>query len=273
MSLIIVLIGLICYDRLAVRLIPNVDEPIVTVFTSYPGANARVIESQITKPIEDALSGIEGVDFINSISRAESSQVSVSFKLARDPDSAASDVRDRVARARGALPEEANDPIVQKQEADARPIMYLAFSSDRHDLMEIADVAIRLVKDRIQTIPGVAEAQVYGNARRISRFRQVASKAWNVSSRSSPKRTCASRNNSGTSLSRRRTISSYASATSHVSNSAPTSLVSGPDSMAATPSLSVSSNRRSRIRSIFRVASRKCCPKFRARCPMACAWR
>jgi multidrug efflux pump len=163
MSLIIVLIGLICYDRLAVRLIPNVDEPIVTVVTSYPGANARVIESQITKPIEDALSGIEGVDFINSISRAESSQVSVRFTLARDPDAAASDVRDRVAQARGGLPEEANDPIVQKQEADARPIMYLAFSSDRHDLMEIADVAIRLVKDRIQTIPGVAEAQVYGN--------------------------------------------------------------------------------------------------------------
>ena len=163
MSLIIVLIGLICYERLAVRLIPNVDEPIVTVETSYPGANARVIESQITKPIEDALSGIEGVDFINSISRAESSQVSVRFTLARDPDAAASDVRDRVAQARGRLPEEANDPIVQKQEADARPIMYLAFSSDRHDLIEIADIAIRLVKDRIQTIPGVAEAQVYGN--------------------------------------------------------------------------------------------------------------
>ena len=163
MSLIIVLVGLICYERLAVRLIPNVDEPIVTVSTSYPGANARVIESQITKPIEDALSGIEGVDFIRSISRAESSQVSVRFTLARDPDSAASDVRDRVGRARGALPEEANDPIVQKQEADARPIIYLAFSSDRHDLMEISDIAIRLVKDRIQTIPGVAEAQVYGN--------------------------------------------------------------------------------------------------------------
>jgi multidrug efflux pump len=163
MSLIIVLVGLICYERLAVRLIPNVDEPIVTVATTYPGANARVIESQITKPIEDALSGIEGVDFIRSISRAESSQVSVRFTLARDPDSAASDVRDRVARARGALPEEANDPIVQKQEADARPIIYLAFSSDRHDLMEISDIAIRLIKDRVQTIPGVAEAQVYGN--------------------------------------------------------------------------------------------------------------
>jgi len=163
MSLLIVLVGLICYDRLAVRQIPNVDEPIVTVATIYPGANARVIESQITKPIEDALSGIEGIDFINSVSRAESSQVTVRFKLNRDPDAAASDVRDRVAQSREALPEEANEPIVQKQEADAQPIIWLAFSSDRHDLMEIADVALRLVKDRIQTIPGVAEAQVRGN--------------------------------------------------------------------------------------------------------------
>ena len=163
MNLIILLIGLICYDRLAVRLIPNVDEPIVTVFTAYPGANARVIESQITNPIEDVLSGIEGIDFIQSVSRAESSQVTVRFKLDRDADAAASDVRDRVAQARGALPEEAEDPIVQKQEADAQPIIYLAFSSDRHTLTEIADVAERIVKDRIQTIPGVAEAQVYGN--------------------------------------------------------------------------------------------------------------
>lgn len=163
MNLIIVLIGVICYDRLAVRLIPNVDEPIVTVFTAYPGANARVIESQITNPIEDVLSGIEGIDFIQSVSRAESSQVTVRFKLDRDADAAASDVRDRVAQARGALPQEAEDPIVQKQEADAQPIIYLAFSSDRHSLTEIADVAERIVKDRIQTIPGVAEAQVYGN--------------------------------------------------------------------------------------------------------------
>jgi multidrug efflux pump len=163
MNLIILLVGLIAYERLAVRLIPNVDEPIVTVSTTYPGANARVIESQITKPLEDALSGIEGIDYIRSISRAERSQVTVRFKLARDADGAASDVRDRVAQARGALPEEADEPIVQKQEADAQPIIYLAFSSDRHDLIEIADVANRLVKDRIQTIPGVAEAQVYGN--------------------------------------------------------------------------------------------------------------
>ena len=163
LNLVIVLIGIISYQRLAVRQLPNVDVPVVTVATSYPGANAQVIESQITKPIEDALSGIEGIDFIQSVSRAESSQVTVRFKLDRDADAAASDVRDRVAQARGALPQEANDSIVQKQEADAQPIIYLAFSSDRHSLLEIADYANRIVKDRVQTIPGVAQAQVYGN--------------------------------------------------------------------------------------------------------------
>ncbi len=163
MNLIILLVGVISYDRLSVRLIPDVDVPIVTVSTSYPGANAQVIESQITKPIEDALSGIEGIDYINSVSRAESSQVSVNFRLDRDPDAAASDVRDRVSQARGQLPEEANEPIVRKQEADAQPIIYLAFSSDRHNSVDIADIANRLVKDRIQTIPGVAQANVFGN--------------------------------------------------------------------------------------------------------------
>ena len=163
LNLVVLLVGLICYERLAVRLIPNVDVPVVTVATTYPGANAQVIESQITKPIEDALSGIEGIDYIQSVSRAESSQVTVRFRLDRNADAAASDVRDRVAQARGTLPLTAQEPIVQKQEADAQAIIYLAFSSDRASLTDIADVATRLVKDRVQTIPGVAQAQVYGN--------------------------------------------------------------------------------------------------------------
>lgn len=163
MNIVILLIGVIAYNRLAVRLIPNVDVPIVTVATFYPGANAQVIETQITKSIEDALSGIEGIDYISSVSRAESSQVTVRFHLDRDADAAASDVRDRVAQARSVLPEESDEPIVQKQEADAQPIIYLAFSSDRHDRTEIADIAARLVRDRVQTIPGVAQAQVFGN--------------------------------------------------------------------------------------------------------------
>lgn len=163
MNLVILLIGIIAYDRLSVRLIPDVDVPIVTVATVYPGANAEVIETQITQPIEDALSGIEGIDYISSISRAESSQVSVRFKLDRDPDGAASDVRDKVAQSRQYLPEEAEPPIVQKQEADAQPIIYMAMSSDRHTSVEVADIAERLVKDRVQTIPGVARADVFGN--------------------------------------------------------------------------------------------------------------
>lgn len=163
LNLVILLIGVISYQRLAVRLIPNVDVPIVTVRTIYPGANAQVIESQVTKPIEDTLSGIEGIDYISSVSRAEVSQVTVRFLLDRDADAAASDVRDRVSQARDFLPEEADEPIVQKQEADAQPIIYLAFSSDRHNLTEIADIATRLVKDRVQTLPGVAQAVIYGN--------------------------------------------------------------------------------------------------------------
>jgi multidrug efflux pump len=162
-NLVILLVGFICYERLAVRLIPKVDTPVVTVATAYPGASAQVVESQITTPIEEQLSGIEGIDYIGSVSREESSQITVRFRLDRDPDSAAADVRDRVALARDFLPQEAREPVVQKQEADAQPIIYLAFSSDRHTELEIADVAERLVKDRVQNIAGVAQAQVYGN--------------------------------------------------------------------------------------------------------------
>ena len=162
-NLVIVLVGLIAYDRLAVRQIPNVDTPVVTVNTGYPGASAQVIESQVTQPIEDALSGVEGIEYMQSVSREQSSQVTIRFRLDRDPDGAASDVRDRVAQARQFLPDEVDEPIIQKQEADQQPIIYLAFSSDRHSQVEIADYAERLVKDRVQTIPGVAQAQVYSS--------------------------------------------------------------------------------------------------------------
>ena len=145
------------------RQLPNVDVPVVTVATGYPGANAQVIESQITKPIEDTLSGIEGIDYIQSVSRAESSQVTVRFKLDRDADAAASDVRDRVAQARGAAA--GRSQRFDRAEAGGRcPADHLSgLSSDRHSLVEIADYANRIVKDRVQTIPGVAQAQVYGS--------------------------------------------------------------------------------------------------------------
>src|SRR5918993_2440950 len=163
LNIVVVLVGVIAFTRLPVRQIPNVDTPVITVNTNYPGASAQVIESQVTQPIEDALSGVEGIEFMSSVSREQSSQVTLRFRLDRDPDGAASDVRDRVGQARGVLPEEVDEPIIQKQEADQQPIIYLAFSSDRHSNVELADTAERLVKDRIQTIPGVAQAQVFSS--------------------------------------------------------------------------------------------------------------
>ena len=162
-NLVVLLVGLIAYDRLAVRQIPNVDTPVVTVNTGYPGASSQVIESQVTQPIEDALSGVEGIEYMQSVSREQSSQVTIRFLLNRDADGAASDVRDRVAQARQFLPDEVDEPVIQKQEADQQPIIYLAFSSNRHSQVEIADYAERLVKDRVQTIPGVAQAVVYSS--------------------------------------------------------------------------------------------------------------
>src|SRR5262245_42406839 len=121
MSLAVTLIGLISYQRLTVREYPNIDEPVVTVETKYTGASADIIESQITIPLEDSLAGIEGIDVMSSISRAENSQITVRFRLNRAPDGAAADVRDRVGRVRNLLPDEIDEPVISKVEADAQP--------------------------------------------------------------------------------------------------------------------------------------------------------
>jgi multidrug efflux pump len=165
MSLVIVLLGLVSYQRLTVREYPNIDPPVVTVETTYRGASAAIIETQVTQVLEDSLSGIEGIDYLTSINRQETSQISIRFKLNRDPDAAAADVRDRVGRVRGRLPDEIEEPVIQRVEADAQPIIYLAFFSDRHSPMEITDYADRFVKDRLQTLPGVAQIRIFGERR------------------------------------------------------------------------------------------------------------
>ena len=162
LSLSVMLIGLVSYTRLPVREYPKIDEPVVTVDTTYRGASAEIIESRITKPLEDSLAGIEGVDVITSISRQENSQISVRFKLERNPDSAASDVRDRVSRVRNLLPTDVDEPVIAKVEADANPIIWLAFSSDKHSALEVTDIANRIVKPRMQTLPGAANVRVFG---------------------------------------------------------------------------------------------------------------
>jgi multidrug efflux pump len=162
LSLAIMLVGLVSYTRLPVREYPKIDEPVVTVDTTYRGASAEIMESQISKPLEDSLAGIEGVDVITSISRQENSQISVRFKLERNPDSAAADVRDRVSRVRNKLPTAIDEPVIAKVEADANPIIWLAFSSDKHSALEVTDFANRVVKPRLQTLPGAADVRVFG---------------------------------------------------------------------------------------------------------------
>lgn len=170
MSLLIVLVGIVAFGRLSVREYPNIDEPVVTVTTEYPGASAEVIESQVTNVVEDSLAGIEGIEVLTSISRSERSQITVTFKVDRDPDGAANDVRDRVGRVRGKLPDDIEEPVIAKVEADAQPVMFLAFSSDRHSPIVVSDIADRLVKNQLQTLPGVADVRVFGERRYAMRI-------------------------------------------------------------------------------------------------------
>src|SRR5690606_12801624 len=126
LSLVIVLVGLISFDRLTVREYPQIDEPVVSVRTTYSGASPEVIESQVTKVLEDSISGIEGVELMTSTSRSERSNINVRFNLSRDPDAAAAEVRDKVSRVRQRLPDEVDEPVIAKVEADSQPILYTA---------------------------------------------------------------------------------------------------------------------------------------------------
>ena len=167
LSLLVILIGAVSYTRLPVREYPNIDEPIVSVRTNYPGASAEIIETQVTQILENSIAGIEGIETITSISRQESSNISVTFRPEVDPDVAASDVRDRVGRVRGRLPTEIDEPIIAKVEADAQPILYLSLMSSRHNPLELTDFADRFITDRVQNVTGVAEVRIQGE-RRIS---------------------------------------------------------------------------------------------------------
>ncbi|MDP1782352.1 MAG: efflux RND transporter permease subunit [Hydrogenophaga sp.] len=165
LSLLILLVGAVAFSGLTVREYPRIDEPNVTVSTSFGGASSEVIETQVTKVLEDSLAGIEGVDIITSISRQEQSQITVRFKLERDPDSAAADVRDKVSRVRQRLPQDVDEPVIAKVEADAQPVIWLALTSDAMTSLELSDLANRVVKPRLQTAPGAADVRIFGERR------------------------------------------------------------------------------------------------------------
>jgi len=162
LSLIILLIGLISYQRLSVREYPRIDEPVVSVSTIYRGASAEVIESQVTKILEDSLSGIEGVELMTSQSRPERSVINVRFLLTRTPDSAAADVRDKVSRVRGRLPPEAEEPVIAKVEADSQSVITLAVESGSMTTLEATDYVNRYIKPRLSVLPGAAEVRIFG---------------------------------------------------------------------------------------------------------------
>ncbi|MCW0180385.1 MAG: efflux RND transporter permease subunit [Zavarzinia sp.] len=162
LSLVICLVGIVAWQRLSVREYPNIDVPVVNVRTDYTGASAAVIESQITQVLEDSISGLDGIDTITSTSRDGRSAITVRFSLGVSPDVAASDVRDRVSRVRGRLPEAVDEPIIAKVEDDAQPIIYLSINAEGVSRLVVSEVADTLVVDRLQTIPGVSSVELRG---------------------------------------------------------------------------------------------------------------
>lgn len=165
MSLVIMLFGVIGFSFLGVREFPSVDPPIVTVSTSYVGANADIIESQITEPLEEAVNGIPGIRGITSTSREGRSNISVEFELGVDLETAANDVRDKVSGALNRLPPDVDPPVVEKADADSSPIIFLTVKSDKRNPLELSRITEIFFKERIQTIPGVSSVQIWGQKR------------------------------------------------------------------------------------------------------------
>ena len=162
MSIAIVVLGLLGYTYLGVREYPSVDPPIITVSTNYTGANADVIESQITEPLEESINGIAGIRSLTSVSRDGRSTITVEFDIDVDLETAANDVRDKVSRAVSNLPPDVENPIVSKADADASPIVFLNIQSDTRNLLQLTELANNVFKERFQTIPGVSAVQVWG---------------------------------------------------------------------------------------------------------------
>lgn len=165
MSLVIVLFGLIGFSYLGVREFPSVDPPVISVSTTYAGANADIIESQITEPLEEAVNGIQGIRTITSTSREGRSNISVEFELGIDLEAAANDVRNKVSGAQNRLPPDVDPPVVEKADADSSPIMFLTVMSDKRDPLELSRITENIFKERLQTIPGISSVQIWGQKR------------------------------------------------------------------------------------------------------------
>jgi multidrug efflux pump len=171
LSITIVLFGAIGISFLGIREYPSVDPPIINVRTSYVGANADVIEAQITEPLEESINGISGIKSLTSISNDGNSNITVEFDVGADMEAAANDVRDKVSRAQRNLPPDAEPPVVSKQDADSQPIIFLNVQSNQRSLLDLSDIAANVFKERLQTIPGVSEVRIWGEKEYAMRLR------------------------------------------------------------------------------------------------------
>ncbi|MCA9744239.1 efflux RND transporter permease subunit [candidate division KSB1 bacterium] len=165
MSLVILLFGMIAFSRLPVREYPDIDPPIVSVSTFYRGASPSVVETEITNVLEEQFATLEGVKTMTSSSQEQGSIITIEFELGRDINEATNEVRDRVSRIRGTLPREVDDPIISKVDANAQPILWIALYSSYHSGLELSDVADRILKERIQRLPGVGSVMIGGERR------------------------------------------------------------------------------------------------------------
>jgi len=169
-ALLLFAVGAYTATQLPVREYPDVDPPIVSVATVYPGASARVVERDVTREIEDNLNGIEGIDRITSTSRAGFSDISVEMAIGQDLDAAAADVRDRVSAVRGELPDEVEEPVIAKAAGDAQAMMWLTLTSDVRDRRALTDVVVRRLSDPLSIVPGVSQVIIGGERRYAMRL-------------------------------------------------------------------------------------------------------
>ena len=170
MSLLLIVLGLMSYSRLTLRELPAIDPPVVSVDVSYTGASASVVETRITQVLEDALSGIEGIESLQSRSVNGRSTVTIEFTLKRDIEAAANDVRDAISRVADRLPEEADAPQVQKADSDSDVILWLNMSSTSMDTLQLSDYADRYVVDRLSSLDGVSQVRIGGQQRYAMRI-------------------------------------------------------------------------------------------------------
>lgn len=169
-SLLLIIAGIVSFTMLSDREYPEMQPPVVNVTTLYTGANAEIIQAQITEPLQQEISGIEGIRVISSSSSDQSSMITVEFNLGEDLERATNDVRDRVSRATRYLPKDVDPPIVEKLDANANPIIFVVVKSESHNILEISDVVDRYYRNRYQTIPGIAGIKVFGEKKYAMRL-------------------------------------------------------------------------------------------------------